>query len=309
VSLDKAPGSSNSFYGPKTSADAFIAEATQWRSEFDQAKEAFAKTDEVGQSLLQNVQGRARWLQFLKAVNLCLPHDEGPERPPKEMIAKRNEIKIDAFESQWVEDLSSWYAVAIRPDAGATETPGMPGMPGADPMGGMMPDANAPPLDATAPGAEGAPAAAPPAGPTGSGWVFKIRAHHYHNEDQTNQGTNYVRNTLLKNLEMDEVPVPVRDPGKEVPVKFPVKKLGIEFPLLIGKPIPTEYALPPPSDGSEDDMEPIPGLGGGVGGGDAKKTISQRRLDFVLEFCWRPHQTTEKPKTDAPADAGQQASN
>ncbi len=124
VSLDKSPGSSNSFYMAKTNADAFIGEATQWKTEFEQAKEAFAKTDEVGQSLLQNVQGRARWLQFLKAVNLCLPRDDTPERPKE--ISKRNEIKVDAFECQWVDDLSAWYAVAIRPDAGATTTPGMP---------------------------------------------------------------------------------------------------------------------------------------------------------------------------------------
>ena len=136
VSLDKTPGSSNSFYMAKTNADAFIGEATQWKSDFEQAREAFAKTDEVGQSLLQNVQGRARWLEFLKAVNLCLPRDKG-ERPKE--IAKRNEIKIDAFECQWVEDLAAWHAMAIRPDAGATTTPGMPGMPGADPMGGMAP--------------------------------------------------------------------------------------------------------------------------------------------------------------------------
>jgi type IV pilus assembly protein PilM len=300
VSLDKTPGSTNSFFLAKNDADTFIAQGGQWRTQFDEAKTAFAKTDEVGKSFLQNVQGRARWLEFLKAVNLCLPRDEGTERVKE--IAKRNEIKIDSFESQWVEDLSSWYAMAIRPDAGATTTPGMPGMPGADPMGGMpMQDPNAPPpMDGDQP-AEGTPAEPVDKGPTGPGWVFKVRAHHYHNEDQQNQGTNYVRNTLLKNLKLDDVSVPAKDPGKELPTKFPVKKLGIEYPLLIGRPIPVDYTLPPPADGGDEDD--LPGIIGVEPAVAAKKAVNQRRLNFTVEFCWRPHQTTEKPKTDI-ADNG-----
>ncbi len=122
-----------------------------------------------------------------------------------------------------------------------------------------------------------------------------------------NQGTNYVRNTLLKNLEQDEVAEPVKDPGKQIAKKFPVKKLGIEFPLLIGKPIPVDYALPPPADGGDDDDMGIIGVAGE--GGPAKKAVNQRRLNFTVEFCWRPPQTTGQPKTSAPADAGQQAAN
>ncbi len=307
VSLDKTPGTPNSFYSAKTNADGFINEAGQWRTQFDDAKAAFAKTDEVGKSFLQNVQGRARWLEFLKAVNLCLPRDEGAERPKE--IAKRNEIKIDSFESQWVEDLSSWWVMANRAEAETNTTPGMPA--GADPMGGGMPqDPSAPPPMTADQPVDGAPPAAPvEAGPTGSGWVFKIRAHHYHNEDQKNQGTNYVRNTLLANLKLDEVPVPVKDPGKQLPTKFPVKKLGIEYPLLVGKPIPVDYNLPPPAEGGEED-EGIPGMiPGGGGGGGGKKAINQRRLNFTVEFCWRPPQTTEKPPTSAPTEPGQQASN
>src|SRR6185437_2098685 len=99
-----------------------------------------------------------------------------------------------------------------------TTTPGQSGVPGGDAMAGMPPqDAGAPP-PMMEPPAEGAPAP-PPAdvGPTGAGWVFKIRAHHYHNEDQQNLGANYVRNTLLKNLALDEIAIPVKDPGKEIP--------------------------------------------------------------------------------------------
>ena len=82
------------------------------------------------------------------------------------------------------------------------------------------------------------------------------------------------------------------------------------FPLLIGKPIPIDYPLPSPAEGNEDDA--MDGIGGIGDEGGAKKNVNQRRLNFTVEFCWRPHQTTEKPKTDspaAPAEAGQQAAN
>ena len=46
-----------------------------------------------------------------------------------------------------------------------------------------------------------------------------------------------------------------------------------------------------------------------TGEGAAKKAVNQRRLNFTVEFCWRPPQTTDKSKTSAPADAGQQAAN
>ena len=73
----------------------------------------FAKTDEVGQSLLQNMTNRELWLRLLKAVNLCLPRNGEAKERPKD-IAKRDEIKLDCFECRWVEQLEDWYAETVK---------------------------------------------------------------------------------------------------------------------------------------------------------------------------------------------------
>ena len=39
--------------------------------------------------------------------------------------------------------------------------------------------------------------------------------------------------------------------------------------------------------------------------GDAEQEVISSTGNFTVEFCWRPHQTTEKPKTDAQANANQ----
>lgn len=314
VSLDPTPSAASySFAAAKSAADDFIRRANQWDETFKESRGKFAKADEVGRSMLQNVAGRDRWMKLLKAVNLCLPRNES-ERPKD--IAKRNEIKIDTFECRYVEKLEDWYAVAmthnvLAPAKAAAVPAGDPNNPApADPNGTPPPmgDPNALPVDPNAPIDPNAPPADPNAaaivgGPTGPGWVFKVMAHHYHNEDPQNQGTTFVRNTLLKNLEQEELPIPPAERADNGPKTFPIKKQGIEFPVMIGKPLPEDFNLPIDDDGEAGPQGAAGVIQPGIMGQQARKTKVQRRLNFSIEFCWRPPQAAAKAaikSADAP---------
>jgi type IV pilus assembly protein PilM len=276
VSLDSA--NPNSFSSAKQGADAFIRTAGDWQLNFDDAKTVFNKTNEVGQSLLQNMTNRELWLRLLKAVNLCLPRNADAEKRPTD-ITKREEIKCDNFECRWVDKLEDWYAETVKYNqkggpAAETAAAGVP-----------MPDPNAVAADPNAPieGDPNAPVAPPaPVGPTGPGWVFKIDAHHYHNGDSRNEGVTFVRNTLLKNLAQDELPLPLAQREAGGPKAFPVKKLGIEFPMMIGRPLPEQYQLAL-SEEEQSDNNGMP-----LADSQSQKTQTLTRLNFTVEFCWRP---------------------
>ncbi|HEY5312774.1 MAG TPA: type IV pilus assembly protein PilM [Pirellulales bacterium] len=294
VSLDAA--SPHSFNTAKQSADAFIRDAGDWSLRFDEAKTVFVKTDEVGQSLLQNMTHRELWLRLLKAVNVCLPRNGDKERPKD--IAKRDEIKCDAFECRWVEKLEDWYADTVKHNQkGTSQAADTPAAPALDPTA-VTEDMNAPPPDPNA-----APAPAVAAGPTGPGWVFKVDAHHYHNGDPRNEGVTFVRNTLLKNLAQDEMPLPASQRVDGGPRSFPVKKLGIEFPMMIGRPLPEQYHLALSEEEQGDNQ------GMGIGDQQQSKYQTLTRLNFTVEFCWRPHsdQTQAVKGAGSTAPEGQPA--
>jgi type IV pilus assembly protein PilM len=287
VSLD--PASPNSFSTAKQSADGFIRDAGEWEQHFDEAKTVFVKTDEVGQSLLQNMTHRELWLRLLKAVNVCLPRNGDAKERPKD-IAKREEIKCDAFECRWVERLEDWHAETLKHNQKGTSPPADAAVPPPMDPTAMAEDANAPPPDPNAP-----PPPAMPAGPTGPGWVFKVDAHHYHNGDPRNEGVTFVRNTLLKNLAQDEMPLPTSQRVDGGPKFFPVKKLGIEYPMMLGRPLPEQYQLALSEEEQGDNN-------GAMFGEQQQQSKFQTltRLDFTIEFCWRPP-SDQKP---AVQDAG-----
>lgn len=275
---DKGP---NSFEQPLAQANSVIGQANQWKQQFDEEKAKFLKTDEVGKSILQNFQNRDAWLKFMKAVNLCLPRNEG-ERP-KEIVA-RDEVKIDAFECRWVDKVEDWYAATQQyREADEGKKPAAP--PPMDPNAVQDPNAvaEAPPMELDANGMPMAPAGAAPVagGPTGPGWVFQLRAHHYRNirQETENQGVQFLRRTLLANLKMDEIPLPKAEQNGTGTATFPVKKLGIAFPVLVGTPnIDWDYRI----SVEEEVDNPMPGRG------PVMKLQPQPRYDFVLQFCWQP---------------------
>jgi type IV pilus assembly protein PilM len=106
------------------SAQSVVSTAQTNRSEAETARAAFDSTDEIGQHLIGNVEGRILWLELLHALNQCLPQAEKddatpPEEvesglPPAREIAEREELHITSVESQKVDDLGQWFARVYR---------------------------------------------------------------------------------------------------------------------------------------------------------------------------------------------------
>ncbi|HVX60257.1 MAG TPA: type IV pilus assembly protein PilM [Pirellulales bacterium] len=336
-------------------AEGAVSAVNQAKSAFEGAKGEYGKTAKIGEGFVQNVSARDVLIKVYKAINLCLPRNEG-ERP--EAVADRNEISIEDVECVYFDKLEDWYggvkdqytkqseqaarvAAAEAPAAPPVAPPAAAGAPNGVPADGAAPPAGAagqpgaPPADPAAQGAPadgGAPAAAAPAGdapagdaaapadgagPSGPGWVFQLRGHHYHNKkNDPNQGEAFLSKALLHNLrkEFIEIPLEERQPGG--PIKFPVKALGISYPVLVNfKPIDYSFRLivedldadDGQARGGQNPMGVMPEMPGGIGGGGptATKTISAPRFDFIVQFCWQAPSAEQLEKISAEIPSGE----
>jgi len=253
------------------SAEQAAAQVTSRSQQLQQEKQqidaAFEETDQVGQNLVSHVEGRVQWLELLRAINECLPRDPEGQRPAD--IAQRNELHITNLETQYLPDVSQWFAVMkankwyrsedgnpaseetpIDPSGGpaaassgtamaaapAPMTPAGPtmGVPPAPAMGGpagMGPSA-ASPFSSAATGAALANVDVSD-GPSGEGYIVQLTGYHYHNQPTAGgvQGARFVRETLIRNLREGRVMLPrVEEEGVEL---VSMKELGIGFPVLV----------------------------------------------------------------------------
>ena len=290
------------FFAWKTYADpgyagAFAAaEAAQRRSQAESSavEEAKAKRqaaiDQQG-SLVKVHERRFQTLDMLRAVESLLPQDDAGDVP--ENPADRQEIHVESIDCQYFPDLSVWFAgvkkqwhdthpvsAAAPADAPvATDGEAAPAEPAADPT--TDPAAAAVPADEQAP-ADGQAAAD---GPKGPGWVIQIMAHHYHNEDRhkPDEGEQFVRSTLVKNLmgEGDKVLVSA---GPMAGQRVPVADLGIGYPVIVeSSPIRPEQVPRMQAAGSP----AAPGQSGQPGQ-PAVPMVELSRYNFTLQFAWQP---------------------
>jgi hypothetical protein len=168
-------------------------------------------------------------------------------------------------------------------------------------------DAADPAADATAdPAAAGDSSAtgeAPPAGPTGEGWVIELEGHHFHNKDRLNRGAVYVKNTLIRNLENAHVDLPVFDEqGRETIKRFSMKELGIDFAVIVvgsklesviigeetSQPTSGSATVPPATDAAKS----AAANGAGVQAVTTQalgvpKPIIVDKFSFIVQFCWK----------------------
>jgi len=130
-------------------------------------------------------------------------------------------------------------------------------------------------------GEDGEPIAVQPdlkAGPTGPGWMIRLRGHHYHNrkEDILNRGAEFVRNTLLANLQKDALPLPESERIANGPTEWPVGRLGVGYPVLVSPGnIQEDYQIDVVSNDGTISKERVP------------------RFDFVVELCWQERPVPE----------------
>jgi hypothetical protein len=243
----------------KATAKQVADESGRFVSEFNTKKKEFEDLHEVGVNLVHNVEGRVLWLEILKAVNLALPHaPEAADAPEGESedVSLRDELHITELECKRFDDLSTWWTTQKiwyrNPDEGKPAVP-------AD---GASPDGAA---------SAGETAAT---GPTGPGWVFQLTGYHFHNNKNfgpSEQGAEYVLNTLIKNLHQAELPEPAADGA--TPAMFPVGELGISYPLIV-RPgaIQWEFEVDESGagvggSGAASGTGPLPGGGAAPGGG------------------------------------------
>ena len=84
------------------------------------ALKKFKETKEHGDHLVNNLEGRKRWLEFLSAIDECLPKDDKPmpsTTDPAELktaIMHRNQLLVTNLDSQQVDDVGNWFA-AVKP--------------------------------------------------------------------------------------------------------------------------------------------------------------------------------------------------
>lgn len=139
------------------------------------------------------------------------------------------------------------------------------------------------------------------AGPTAeeSGWIIELTGRHLHNSKSAreNAGAQYVRNTLIDQLDRGFVEL-IND--KNEPELVSMKELGISHPIIAIDKVPQEMDWPNP-----DYEPPAGGIAGGegydmYGGGNnmrnpmdpnaeppAPPTIKVKVYYFKVQFCWR----------------------
>ncbi len=94
------------------------------KTEEDEALKKFKETKEHGDHLVNNLEGRKRWLEFLSAIDECLPKDQDDKdgrcrstTDPdalKTAIMHRNQLLVTNLDSQQVDDVGKWFA-AVKP--------------------------------------------------------------------------------------------------------------------------------------------------------------------------------------------------
>jgi type IV pilus assembly protein PilM len=204
--------------------------AQRYTSEFNDSKGAYEQTVAIGERLTHSSDGRTEWLRLLKAIDAAIPRDPKSAELPLDQIAKREEIQITQIECAEVGGLDVWFNGVkdwkpLPPPKKAPE----PGAEGEEAPAEEAPVEEAPVDGEAVEGEEGGlpPGVEPPSGP---GWVFQIRGYHYHNPtpgEPPNEGAEYVRKTLLKNL----ADMKLQLPGEEQ--ELSMAERGIMFPVLV----------------------------------------------------------------------------
>jgi len=305
-------------YGAAEQRAAEVAKLSQsLQQEKSGAESALKATDQVGQNLVSHVEGRVQWLELLRAINECLPRDP-EDRKPQE-IERRNELHIVNIETQYMQDLSQWFALVSQwyqpMDSPAGSSAGGPPV-----SGGTLPTLGGPP------GMPAGAASGTSQGPSGPGYVIQLTGYHYHNLPTVGevQGAQYVRETLIRNLQGGRVLLPkVEEPGTEW---VTMEELGIGYPVLINPGRPYEVRIRPPTARFGGPMGPggaAESYGGTYAGGGyatsiypgargpmmrgmpgrppagatprpEEEEIVLRRFDFVVQFCWQPISARER---------------
>jgi type IV pilus assembly protein PilM len=289
--------------------------ATTFETSNQETLTQFQSIAATGKKLVSNIESRYRWLELMKAIDAALPKDERPAEEKKETaedISNRNELHIISIETQQFADLATeWFASVSTVYADATGGAADPNaVPAADPSAVPVDPAAAPPMDAAPVDA----AAAGGAGPTGPGYVVQLTGYHYHNADRTNQTSDFVKNTLIKELNEGTVELP--DGPEGAMMEVPIKDLAISHAFIVEDKKwyeetidPEALAMDPNASGGGGRGFEMDGGRGGFTGqpGANSKLIKVNRYDFIVQFVWQPKTRAERAEMKATREAAEQA--
>ena len=276
--------------------------AKKYQMTNDDIRARFDEIERIGTNLVSNVEGRVVWLELLKAVNAALPRDTRPLEQRKETaedISAREELHILALDERQFESLEEeWFSLVETKynDARGIETSELEGDEDEFDEDSDM-DMG---LDDSGEDVEGA------VGFAGPGWVIQLTGYHYHNSenDRSNQADEFVKNTLIKQLDEGFVELP--DGAKGEMIKVPMADLGISHAFVYqGKKLYDKVIDPEELLGGNNSRSPY-GRGAGSYGEDysdfrsrgtegdeekeeESKLITLKRHDFVVQFCWQPN--------------------
>ncbi len=226
----------------------------------------------AGQKLVGSLQTREYWLEVYKAIDECLPRDVGKGLDETE-IRKMNRISIRSITCKKYSDLGTWY------------TPITEG------VKSHMTEADA------------------KTAPTGAGYVFTLQGVHYHDEKEKptiGQHVNYVRHTLLANLQSAFVREGVRENAG--PADTPVRVIGISHATVAASSDKKQVWFYPngkPNTGGRQGASPFggaipntgfdptrPGAARPVIGDEDNKGPGQPiqiwQTNFTVQFVWKP---------------------
>lgn len=187
------------FKAAQEKSDSFSKASARENQTYQAAVSSYGTIKTNQQKLLAYPEERYYWLEIYKAINECLPRDEGEARDEKD-ITKRKKIDIDKIVVQaynrFVEDnntLTEWSDTLTKEELAAMD-----------------------PVEAQNL-------------PTGEGYVFTLYGSHYHRPENellySEMRQDYVQNTLVKNLRSWEV-------ARQGEQPVPVGKLGISHAYI-----------------------------------------------------------------------------
>jgi len=103
------------FETAEKAAKSVASRAQQYKADYDKTLSEFKQTDQVGVNVVENVEGRLRWMELMTAINRSLPRDPEPKDPEDVLpIEERNEVHIRSIDAQRVENLESWMTMMRR---------------------------------------------------------------------------------------------------------------------------------------------------------------------------------------------------
>lgn len=240
----------------------------------------------LGDEVVGNSERRLLWPELLTSMTVALPHNpelahpadipvalENQARPPEHIyipLDQRRDLHIVKVESEFFSELAPWYNEELQKldKEGRRSVTGGPASSAEE----------EPAADEEADAAGGG--AAPAEKPSGPGWVIELQGYHDFGVGGRNQGAQYVRDTLLKNLRNMVVDVPI-GPGQKQTHRFTLKEMGISHPILVrdsGPPKIVQEANPDYSPSSEEEEGADP---------NNPSHFEFERCYFLVQFAWK----------------------